>query len=952
MPVSTATRKPVPEGAACFVGQSETPQFSSCDGAHDDLKDIAELVAVSVQDCVHCTGAENEADLILSRAGKFHDGWEDPNQVADLVRNKFVCQKHLNKYGKKWQNQYLKRLRKAPRPIACMFPNIDGFMQHLRPVKAHHTYTVNKEQSRVLFEKYGKLLPIGYPLCKIHFMQLEDMMVEYRMAKKGYCLKPNPAKSFIESPELHVSPLVRPACITDQDIDFIPKPEPAATLTGEDPVKTALRRIGEAKNIPYVAFPTATFSALSDRVKKRRILATRRITEEVCRVMGKESAASVCAMASLPLSKQLWSGYGNQQLREILGNVKQAYMSSNNSDDRKYVLSLVAPVVTLSLLQEHIPGVTSGMFTAARKLAIETAGVRVQRPSQIRLRRDDKNVRAFIDYIASPHMFSDLPFGQQVTRYSSGQRTDIPNVVRFQRQSRIADEYLEYLRQTERYDEYRLSKSSLLRILSYCPAQTRRSVQGIDYHTYGGTEGIDKLREILNRPGLFDSTFIEKSDLMLKQLRHYLKGDYKISLSNDTKVADHCALYALSDSLNPLLNRRCNHEHNHRCDRCEQGKIVLGDIQTAVMNSPFTTADEKNNVVYEVGGAIKGITEWKKHELRTFFLEENKQQTVKDLKPDTVFITMDFAMKFLPTKYREEQTAWFAKRGISWHVAVAYLRVVDSGILPAWAIPLISLNRFSSGYYSRGFIHVLDEVTKQNSTTVTGILKHILNEINEEVPWVRYAVIRSDNAGAYHSAQTLSAVHAIGGPSGIRIKRWLFSEVQSGKGPCDRMAAVVKRHVRYYIDEGNSVLNSKEFLKAAGSYTGVKSISLYRGTVPEVTTVGLRPLMPGIQNYYEVAFSYDEEKRIRVWRYPGVGEGIAVPNEQWENRYTYGRFEVKGYVHQRWGTPKPPSRALWQYWKEAEADEPDENGVDAQVDNAQVSCAYVWYAEPILHYIL
>ena len=35
-----------------------------------------------------------------------------------------------------------------------------------------------------------------------------------------------------------------------------------------------------------------------------------------------------------------------------------------------------------------------------------------------------------------------------------------------------------------------------------------------------------------------------------------------------------------------------------------------------------------------------------------------------------MLITQDFAMKFLPTQYRETQADFFGKRGISWHLTV------------------------------------------------------------------------------------------------------------------------------------------------------------------------------------------------------------------------------------------------------------------------------------------
>jgi hypothetical protein len=42
----------------------------------------------------------------------------------------------------------------------------------------------------------------------------------------------------------------------------------------------------------------------------------------------------------------------------------------------------------------------------------------------------------------------------------------------------------------------------------------------------------------------------------------------------------------------------------------------------------------------------------------------------------TVFIVNDWAMKFLPQRYRESQQDWFGKRGISWHIYLLYTDVI------------------------------------------------------------------------------------------------------------------------------------------------------------------------------------------------------------------------------------------------------------------------------------
>ena len=65
---------------------------------------------------------------------------------------------------------------------------------------------------------------------------------------------------------------------------------------------------------------------------------------------------------------------------------------------------------------------------------------------------------------------------------------------------------------------------------------------------------------------------------------------------------------------------------------------------------------------------------------------------IDSLQEDSVLITQDFAMKFLPTQYRETQIGFFGKRAISWHltvcqskqrgeqVAKTFVHIIESGL--------------------------------------------------------------------------------------------------------------------------------------------------------------------------------------------------------------------------------------------------------------------------------
>ena len=64
--------------------------------------------------------------------------------------------------------------------------------------------------------------------------------------------------------------------------------------------------------------------------------------------------------------------------------------------------------------------------------------------------------------------------------------------------------------------------------------------------------------------------------------------------------------------------------------------------------------------------AIPDIDAWK-----ALILRAAKSAVVENLANNQVRIVMDWAMKFLPIKFRETQRDWFGKKGKSWLVFVA-----------------------------------------------------------------------------------------------------------------------------------------------------------------------------------------------------------------------------------------------------------------------------------------
>ena len=57
--------------------------------------------------------------------------------------------------------------------------------------------------------------------------------------------------------------------------------------------------------------------------------------------------------------------------------------------------------------------------------------------------------------------------------------------------------------------------------------------------------------------------------------------------------------------------------------------------------------------------------------------EDMKIKTDQSLNACPALITMDWAMKFQCQKFREKQSKWFGRKGLSWHVSSVVLKQAE-----------------------------------------------------------------------------------------------------------------------------------------------------------------------------------------------------------------------------------------------------------------------------------
>ena len=254
----------------------------------------------------------------------------------------------------------------------------------------------------------------------------------------------------------------------------------------------------------------------------------------------------------------------------------------------------------------------------------------------------------------------------------------------------------------------------------------------------------------------------------------------------------------------------CPHDHLEICDHCDVLASVLADIHGAL--EKMSDSNESSDVVEELnfieGQAKQNIWGWKAHLLRCVNQDEARLEVIDSLNESSVLLVQDWAMKFLPRKFRESQSDWFAKRGMSWHITVATRRAENQEL------------------QMMTFVHVY-QTCNQDSCAVLSIIKDVIEKLKSHLPQLKTVFYRQDNAGCYHCDATIVAASFAGGCSGVSVKRIDLSDPQGGKGPCDRKAASIKSHMRVYLNQGSNIDTAKEMVDAIQSLEGVPGVFLF-----------------------------------------------------------------------------------------------------------------------------
>ena len=520
------------------------------------------------------------------------------------------------------------------------------------------------------------------------------------------------------------------------------------------------------------------------------------------------------------------------------------YHEAESRQTRLQILSMFVKHFSKKELREMIPGLSKWHIDQPRRHAVEEGpGQPVVSVPIKRTRLNPVKTNHFVNFIASANFIQDVAYGTRELKLDSGEKITIANVIRMMVPSRIIKQYISYCQETEFKPA---SERTLYRIIDLCTASKQKLLQGLDDFLKEGVEAFE-LHEcviIVLEEGGATSIWGKEAKTILKEAKRYLKTDFKSHVGPEERCVDHCTGFSLSDPHNDTFAQHCDHTHDMSCPSCSQLDELSSNVMGMINSPELTLTDEQQSqVTFDVTHALEAIANWKAHMLRTVNQEQAKEETLGVLNDQSVLVIMDWAMKYLPQRYREQMSDFYGKRGKSWRVACVVFKIGE--------------NEFNV----ETIVHIFDSCI-QDWFSVASIVEHVLVTIKQEHPNVKMAYLKSDNAECYHNASLILSLKSIGERAGISVRKYDFSDPQSGKDVCDRKIAPMKDHIQRW--------------EAMESYGGVRGCRIAVAEI-DVAKAGKPVEWKGISALYNFEFL---TSGIRAWKAYGVGEGQKFPYDE------------------------------------------------------------------------
>ena len=98
-------------------------------------------------------------------------------------------------------------------------------------------------------------------------------------------------------------------------------------------------------------------------------------------------------------------------------------------------------------------------------------------------------------------------------------------------------------------------------------------------------------------------------------------------------------------------------------------KNTLSEIEV-LLQEQFINKDDSERDISKFKLFKERVDAWKAHHLRTVHQDYCREEILLSLEPDSFYLYCNWAMKFIPTKFRQPQIDFFGKKSLSWYISV------------------------------------------------------------------------------------------------------------------------------------------------------------------------------------------------------------------------------------------------------------------------------------------
>ncbi|CAF1458184.1 unnamed protein product [Adineta steineri] len=476
----------------------------------------------------------------------------------------------------------------------------------------------------------------------------------------------------------------------------------------------------------------------------------------------------------------------------------------------------------------------------------------------IRQYLNPEKIDYFLSWIIESNLLVSIPWGSTNLKLENGEQFSIPRQVLQAQHSQII--YL-YKQHCSIVGIDSMSERTIYSVLESIHANQSKAVTGLDQFVATASEGWTILKNIIQKLQIPRQ---KKHDMniMLENNKLYLKSKYASHCSEHEQTKTHCTIYALSQENNSFYSQACNHAHDLFCEDC----ILIAELFDEIEDSINEIIDEeiKDELLYDLELVWDSIFQLMAHRIRAVQQEQQKKKYINAMDATTAFLTVDWSQKILPQWFREGQSSYFGKRGMSLLVG-------------SFAFKKPSENETISKTYMLALT-----TCSQTEYETLCCAQLILERFHYDYPHIDKLIKRSDNASVLAGQNTIQCEKTFAESLGIKLLIRDYSEVQSGKSVCDRMSGSGKVLSKGYNNSGNNILNAFDIKKAFEYAGGIQNLMIGVAEVLEIPKQLPINRIPELCSIRNVIYN-DTNIRLRKASGVGIGKPIKYENYQISN---------------------------------------------------------------------